>query len=265
MGYWFILCTVHTSTTKLYHHNSGNVVRPNIPTAVSQKTQVSWDAALCQRWRLMPSFNMTEQLTYRHSVTTPTTWILSDMDNQTTNLSAFQQPLTCPMPLAQQYTMAESNCLVAHSRKPIIFNMQTVHWKPWYKQSVCSYCGTNNTNTSAWIQPQNDFTLQSVALCAQMYIHKLQHHCNKQRWSARFKVLTVALLSIQIIHAVMSAAKRAVPNVLKVCSSFIFMVKPSKNPPDEGTQSYEASGGACPTTHSHISEDLQLQNLSIWK
>lgn len=48
----FIMCTVHASTTELYHRNSGNIVKSNIPTAVSLKSQVSWYAARSQRWRL---------------------------------------------------------------------------------------------------------------------------------------------------------------------------------------------------------------------
>ena len=54
---------------------------------------------------------------------------------------------------------------------------------------------------------------------------------------------------------------RVVPNVSKVYSAFIFMVKLYKNPTDEGTQSFAASAAAHPTTQRHFPEDSQLQNL----
>jgi len=140
MGCQFIMCIVHASITLQYHRNSGNVVRPKSPTAVSPKTQVSLYAALYHRWRLCHRNTPTD------SVTTSMTWIRSDMADHTTNFSTFQRRLTCPMPLAQLYTLAESNCLVAHSRKPIKFNMQTVHWKPWYKQSAVTVGPTRQTH-----------------------------------------------------------------------------------------------------------------------
>ena len=77
-----IMCTVHTSTTLLYHHNSGNAVSPKSATAVSPKTQVSWYAALCQRWRLChPSTHQNNTPTHRalqlRRLESSVTWLIT--------------------------------------------------------------------------------------------------------------------------------------------------------------------------------------------
>jgi len=269
MGCRFIMCTVHASTTELYHRNSDNIVRSNIPTAVSLKTQVSWYAALSRRWRLShPS-------AHQNNMPTDTALQLQWFESSVTWLTTphIYQPFN---------NYLHVTCL-GHSY--IHWQSQTAWWHTAGSQSssTCRLCiGSHDTKRVQWLWVQQDKHICLYMTTKWLYtpecrtcVHRCRtcvHRCretncnsillNKDKvWDLRFSqwhywVFKYSELWWCVVGTV-------VPNVLKVCSAFIFMVKLYKNPTDDGTQSFAATGAACPTTQCHFPEDLQIWNLGI--
>lgn len=152
----FKTCTVHASTTELHHCNSGNAVRPNIPKAVSLTLQSpSIQHFLRAEGYAIHQNNIpTDTALQLHWLESSLTWLITPQTYR-----PFNNYLHVPC-LRHSYIHWQSQTAWWHTAG--CQSSSTCRLCIGSHDTECSDCGSNKTNTFAWILSQHDFTIQSV-------------------------------------------------------------------------------------------------------
>lgn len=249
IGRRFIMCTARASTTLLYHHNSGNVVRHKSPTQQCHqrlKSPGTQHFVRDEGYAILQHIRTTRLQTERYS-------------SSNLNLQWHGWPHHKSVSLSTTTYMSPAFGTAIYTGR-VKLPGGTQQEASQVQHADCALEAMIQTNGVQWLWAQQDEHICLDMITKWLYtpqwrlrVHRrTETNCNSilinkdEVWDLRFSQWRYWVFKYSALW--WCVVGQAVHNVLRVCSAFIFMVKLHKNPTDEGTQSFAASGADRPAT-----------------